>query len=91
MKTETPLRLIELLEQLLAETDKMKVGKAYIAVIEETKRVTFSELGNAPSDLIYKHLIQLSIKDFIHSGRSRASADVVRDVIGFIAAAEITG
>ncbi len=90
MKTEKPLRLVQLLQQLLAETDKMNVGKAYIAVTEELKRITFVEGQQASfSDQIYKHLIQLSIKDFIHSGRSEASAGVVNDVIGCISKADI--
>lgn len=90
MKTEKPLKLIALLNQLLAETDKMKVGKAYIAVVEELNRVTFAETPNtAFSDLICKHLIQLSIKDFIHAGRSEASAKVVNDVIAFVSKAAI--
>ena len=90
MSTEKPLQLITLLHQLLSETDKMKVGQAYIAVIEEMKRITFVEGGNNPySNLVYKHLIQLSIKDFIHAGRSEASAKVVIDVIEVIATADI--
>lgn len=90
MKTEKPLKLIALLKQLLAETDKMKVGKSYIAVVEELNRITFAETPNTSfSDLICKHLIQLSIKDFIHAGRSEASAKVVNDVIEFVSEAEI--
>ncbi|WP_309640696.1 hypothetical protein [Flavobacterium sp.] len=90
MKTEKPLKLIALLTQLLNETDKMNVGKAYIAVVEEMRSVSFVTAQNTPfSDLIYKHLIQLSIKDFIHAGRSEASAIVVRDVIEVISNADI--
>jgi hypothetical protein len=90
MNTEKPLLLITLLRQLLAETDKAKVGQAYIAVIEEMKRISFVEGGNNPySNMVYKHLIQLSIKDFIHAGRSEASAKVVNDVIEVIATADM--
>lgn len=90
MKTEKPLKLIELLNQLLAETDKMNVGKIYIAIIEEMKKIIFVEGENNPdSNLIYKHLIQLSIKDFIHSGRSEASSEVVNDVIEVLSKSEI--
>jgi hypothetical protein len=54
------------------------------------KRITFVEGGNNPySNLVYKYLIQLSIKDFIHAGRSEASAKVVNDVIEVIATADI--
>lgn len=90
MNTEKPLVLITLLDQLLSETDKMKVGQAYIAVIEEMKRVSFVEGEDNPySNMVYKHLIQLSIKDFIHAGRSEASAKVVADVITIISNADI--
>lgn len=90
MKTEKPLKLVQLLNQLLNETEKMNVGKAYIAVIDEMKNTTFVEAQHTHfSDLIYKHLIQLSIKDFIHAGRSEASAKVVRDVIECISYADI--
>lgn len=90
MNTEKPVVLVKLLHQLLSETDKMKVGQAYIAVIEEMKRISFVEAGNNPySNLVYKHLIQLSIKDFIHAGRSEASAKVVCDVIEIIANTDI--
>ncbi|MBL0014351.1 MAG: hypothetical protein IPP30_11810 [Flavobacterium sp.] len=90
MNTDKPLLLITLLHQLLSETDKMKVGQAYIAVIEEMKRVSFVEGGNNPyPNMVYKHLIQLSIKDFIHAGRSEASAKVVNDVIEVISNADI--
>jgi hypothetical protein len=90
MKTEKPSKLIDLLNKLLAETEKMNIGKIYIAVVEETNRVTFAETpSNSFSDKVYKHLIQLSIKDFIHSGRSEASRNVIADVIEVIANAEI--
>ena len=91
MKTEKPEKLIALLKQLITETDKMNIGQIYIAVTQETKRITFVERQNAQSNLVYKHLIQLSIKDFIHSGRSEASNKVVNDVIEVISDAEIVG
>ena len=90
MKMGKPLRLIELLNQLLAETDKMNVGKIYISIIAEMKKITFAEgENNTDSNLIYKHLIQLSIKDFIHSGRSEASSEVVNDVIKVLSKSKI--
>lgn len=90
MNTGKPVVLITLLHQLLSETDKMKVGQAYIAVIEEMKHISFIEGESNPySNMVYKHLIQLSIKDFIHAGRSEASAKVVHDVIEVIATADI--
>lgn len=89
MKTDKPLRLIELLGNLLAETDKINIGKIYIAIAEETRNITFTETGNPFSGLVYKHLIRLSIKDYIHSGRSEESSRVVNDVIDIVSEAEI--
>jgi CxxC motif-containing protein (DUF1111 family) len=88
MKTETPVKLIELLKALLTETEKMNVGRLYISVVEEMNKIHFAETEvNSIPDEIYKHLIQLSIKDFIHSGRSETSARVVNDIIDFISRA----
>lgn len=89
MKAEKPVKLVTLLMQLLSETDKMNIGKIYIVIMEEMKHITFVSQNNPFSDLVYKHLIQLSIKDFIHSGRSEASAKVVSEVIQVIAEADI--
>ncbi len=89
MKTEKPVQLVTLLTQLLSETDKMNIGKIYIDVMAAAKRITFVSPNNPFSDLVYQHLIQLSIKDFIHSGRSEASAKVVSDVIEVISEADI--
>ena len=88
MKTEKPLKLIELLRNLLAETDKINIGKIYIAIADETRNITFIETGNPFSGLVYKHLIKLSIKDYIHSGRSEESKRVVNDVIEIVYEAE---
>ena len=85
-----PSKLIELLERLLAETEKINIGKIYIAIIEETNSIRFVETSNPFSDLVYKYLIRLSIKDYIHSSRSDASANVIQDVIRIISDAEIT-
>ena len=91
MKTEKPEKLIALLKQLVTETDKMNIGQIYIAVVQETKRINFVEGQNTHSNLVYKHLIQLSIKDFIHSGRSEASRLVIEDVMEVISGAGIVG
>ena len=90
MTTGKPLKLIELLEQLIAETDKMNIGKIYIAITEEIKKLTFVETAELNSELVYKHLVRLSIKDFIHSGRSEDSADVIKDVIGVLSRASVS-
>jgi hypothetical protein len=90
MKTEKPLRLIELLRDLIAEMDKMQIGQVYIAVAEEAKRITFVETHNNQfNGLVYKNLIQLAMKDFIHSGRSAGSVKILNEVIDVIAEAEI--
>ncbi len=90
MQKENPTQLIDLLRKLLAETDKINIGKTYIAVVEETNSIRFVATPNAPAaELIYKHLIRLSIKDYIHSGHSEASIKVINDIISIIADAEI--
>lgn len=90
MKSEKPLKLIELLQQFLAENDKINIGKIYIAIAEETNRIIFAETPTNPfSGLVYKHLIRLSIKDYIHSGHSEASVKVLEDVIEIISVAAI--
>lgn len=88
MRTEKPVKLVGLLEDLLAETQKMNIGGIYIAVTQEAKRITFAPT-NPFSELVYKHLIELSIKDFIHAGRNDASRKVLSDVIAVISEAEI--
>ncbi|MGK4567766.1 hypothetical protein [Flavobacterium sp. 3HN19-14] len=86
---KNPSQLIALLRQLVAETEKINIGKIYIAIIEEVNRITFT--ASTPySDMVYKHLIRLSIKDFIHSERSEASAKVISDVIDVISNVVIT-
>jgi hypothetical protein len=87
---ETPTRLIGLLQQLLAETDKINIGKRYIAITEEVKSITFVD-NNAPhsAELVYKHLIRLAIKDYIHSGHSQDSIKVLNDIMTIISDSEI--
>lgn len=89
MKTQKPARLIQLLDDLISETEKINVGQIYIAVVEETNRIAFATTSNPFSETVYKHLIRLSIKDFIHSGRAIDSIEVIREVMAVISQAEI--
>ncbi|GEP52301.1 hypothetical protein FNO01nite_29730 [Flavobacterium noncentrifugens] len=90
MKTEKPTKLIQLLDDLISETEKINVGQIYIAVVEETNRIKFLETAANPfSETVYKNLIRLSIKDFIHSGRAIDSIEVIREVMEVISQAEI--
>jgi len=90
MKIENPSKLIVLLGQLLAETEKMNIGKIYIAIMSELKRIAFVETNNPFTEKVYKNLIELSIKDYIHSGRSEKSSAVIKDVIDVLETAEVT-
>lgn len=90
MKTQKPSRLKELIEQFMAEQDKIQIGKHYIAIVEETKRITFKETNNCFANNVYKNLIRLSIKDYIHSGHSAESIRILNEVIEVISEAEIT-
>ena len=85
---QKPLQLIGLLEQLLAETEKINIGKIYIAIVEETNRFTFDS-SNPFTESVYKNLIRLSIKDYIHSGHSQDSIRIIREVIEVISDANI--
>lgn len=89
MSTQKPLQLIGLLEQLLAETEKINIGKIYIAIVEETNRFTFDS-SNPFTESVYKNLIRLSIKDYIHSGHSLDSIRIIREVIDVISDATIS-
>jgi len=89
MKTEKPTKLIQLLDDLISETEKINVGQIYIAVVEETNRIKFATASNPFSETVYKNLIRLSIKDFIHSGRAIDSIEVIREVMEVISQAEI--
>ena len=89
MKTEKPTELIELLQHLLAETEKMNVGKIYIAIMEEIRRITFAAPSGRFTELAYKHLIELSIKDYVHSGRSEKSSNVINDIIVILSEAGV--
>ena len=75
----------------MAEQDKIQIGKHYIAIVEETKKITFHETQNSRfADSVYKNLIRLSIKDYIHSGHSAESIRILNEVIDVISEAEIT-
>jgi len=86
---QKPSKLIALLEQLLAETEKINIGKIYIAIVEETNRFTFDS-SNPFTESVYKNLIRLSIKDYIHSGHSQDSIRIIREVIDVISDATIS-
>jgi len=88
MSSQKPSQLIALLEQLLAETEKINIGKIYIAIVEETNRFTFDS-SNPFTESVYKNLIRLSIKDYIHSGHSQDSIRIIREVIDVISDANI--
>ena len=90
METPKPKRLIELIHEFMAEQDKIQIGKRYIAIIEETQSIRFEEAGNNFAESVYKNLIRLAIKDYIHSGHSAESVRILNEVIDVISAAEVT-
>ena len=89
METAKPTTLIALLKQLLAENGKMNVGKIYIAIMAEMRRITFVANSGHNTEVIYKHLIELSIKDYIHAGRSEKSSNVINDIIAMLSEVEV--
>lgn len=82
MTTEKPTTLIDLISELLAETDKHKIGRLYLKIVEEVMRIEFVHDSSLPFyGLVYKHFVRLAVKNFIDSGQSGESKDVLRDVI----------
>ena len=85
MKTEKPKKLIELLNHLLIEKNKQTIGKIYIDIISETLKTEFLHDSNKPFlSLVYKNLIRLSIKDFIHTEQSEESKSTLKEVIDIL-------
>jgi hypothetical protein len=90
MITEKPLKLISLLQDILAETDKPTIGRIYIEIAKETMNTRFLENQETLFlDLIYRHLIRLSIKEYIDSNQSAESVKTIMETIDTISGSEI--
>ena len=90
MSTSKPDNLIQLLLNLVEETDKPTIGKIYVDIATETLKTEFLHDSKNPfSGLVYKHLIRLSTKDFITSGQSLESKETIKEVIDILSSAYI--
>ncbi len=85
MTTEKPKQLINLLITLKTETDKTKYQNIYIDIAKEVMSLEFQHNPKEPfQGLVYKKLVQLSVKEFVYSGQSEESLSNLKEVIGIL-------
>ena len=85
MKTEKPKIIIELLNKLIQETDISKYEGIYIQIANETMPLEFEHSMEQPfKNIIYKKLIQLSVKEFIYLGQTSESLLNLKEVIDIL-------
>lgn len=85
MTTEKPKQLINLLITLKTETDKTKHQNIYIDIAKEVMSLEFEHNPKEPfQGLVYKKLVQLSVKEFIYSGQSEESLSNLNEVIDIL-------
>lgn len=85
MTTEKPKQLINLLITLKTETDKTKYQNIYIDIAKEVMSLEFEHNPKEPfQGLVYKKLVQLSVKEFIYSGQSEESLSNLNEVIDIL-------
>jgi len=90
MKTSKPDQLISLLKQIVATDDKQTIGSLYIDIATETMNVRFVELPNQHFDsLIFKNLIRLALKAYVHEDRSKESIAYINDTIEILEKTDI--
>ena len=85
MTTEKPKQLIDLLNKLKNETNKTKYKSIYIDIVKEVMSLEFEHNPKEPfQGLVYKKLVQLSVKEFVYSGQSEESLSNLKEVIGIL-------
>ena len=85
MTTEKPKQLINLLITLKTETDKTKYQNIYIDIAKEVMSLEFEHNPKEPfQGLVYKKLVQLSVKEFVYSGQSEESLSNLNEVIDIL-------
>lgn len=85
MTTEKPKQLINLLNKLKNETDKTKYQIIYIDIAKEVMSLEFEHNPKEPfQGLVYKKLVQLSVKEFVYSGQSEESLSNLKEVIDIL-------
>jgi hypothetical protein len=90
MTTEKPKQLIDLLTKLKNETEKTKYQSIYIDIAKEVLSLEFECNTKEPfQGLVYKKLVQLSVKEFIYSGQSEDSVSNLNEVIDILESTSI--
>lgn len=85
MTTEKPKQLIDLLNKLKNETNKTKYQNIYIDIAKEVMSLEFEHNPKEPfQGLVYKKLVQLSVKEFVYSGQSEESLSNLNEVIDIL-------
>ncbi|OAZ04504.1 hypothetical protein [Flavobacterium succinicans] len=85
MTTEKPNTLIGLLNTLKTETDKTKYQSIYIDIAKEVMSLEFEHNPKQPLEgILYKKLVQLSVKEFVYSGQTEESLSNLNEVIDIL-------
>lgn len=90
MDTNKPIRLIELLIILKTETDKSQYANIFADIWKEAMSLEFAHNPNVPfQDLMYKKLVQLSVREYIYLGQTEETVSNLDDVINILSSASI--
>lgn len=85
MNFEKPLKLISLLTSLRDEPIKSNYESIYIQIAKEAMIIEFK---HNPSEhfegIVYKKLIQLSVKEYVYSGQTLESLENLNWLIDFL-------
>lgn len=85
MTTEKPKQVIDLLNKLKNETNKTKYQNIYIDIAKEVMSLEFEHNPKEPfQGLVYKKLVQLSVKEFVYSGQYEESLSNLNEVIDIL-------
>ena len=85
MQTEKPIKLIKLLNDLKNETVKTNYKSIYIDIAKEVKSIEFQHNVKEPfQGIVYKRLVQLTIKEFVYLGQTDESISNLEWLIKFL-------
>jgi hypothetical protein len=85
MTFEKPTQLISLLTALRDEPIKSNYENIYIQIAKEAMTIEFKHNSSAHFEgLVYKKLIQLSVKEYVYSGQTLESLENLNWLIGFL-------
>lgn len=85
-----PTELVRLLTEIIEEKDNSKIQELYLNIAVETLNTEFKQLKSSPFiDLILKKYIQLAMKEYVYSLRSKESEKELKELIDIIKDFEI--